>query len=112
MIIAVDFDGTLVHDEFPQIGKPFIHRMDCIKALQKRGHQVILWTCRTGKHLDDAVAFCADYGVVFNAVNENLPEIQAAWGGDTRKVYCDYYIDDKSLPETSLNFLQLLELIK
>lgn len=105
MIIAVDFDGTLVQDKFPEIGEAFTLRMRCVKLLRKHGHKVILWTCRTGKHLEDAVEFCKKHGVEFDAVNCNLPEVQEKWGGDTRKVYCDYYIDDKGRPETALNEL-------
>lgn len=112
MIIAVDFDGTLVLDRFPNIGEPFYSRIECVKSLQKKGHKIILWTCRAGKVLEEAVQWCAEHGLVFDAVNENLPEVQKEWGGDTRKVYCDYYIDDKNLPETSLSMLSFIEKLR
>lgn len=100
MIYAIDFDGTLCSDRFPEIGEPYLNRIDTVKRLKREGHKIILWTCRqndkNGRHLDNAVNWCRDYGLVFDAVNENLPEVQTEWGGDTRKVYCDYYIDDKN----------------
>lgn len=98
MVYAIDFDGTLCHDKFPEIGDPYLNRIAAVKQLQRDGHKVILWTCRNGKDLPKAVEWCKQYGLIFDAVNENLPEVQAKWGGDTRKVYCDYYIDDKNLP--------------
>ena len=100
MVYAIDFDGTLCQDRFPEIGRPYLNRIAAVKELQKEGHKIILWTCRQnaehGNHLDNAVERCKQYGLVFDAVNENLPEVQLKWGGDTRKVYCDCYIDDKN----------------
>jgi gamma-glutamyl-gamma-aminobutyrate hydrolase PuuD len=55
------------------------------------------------QHLDNAVEWCKQRGIVFDAVNENLPEVKERWGGDTRKVYCDYYVDDKNLPAQFLD---------
>lgn len=103
MVYAVDFDGTLCHDKFPEIGEPYLNRIDRIRALKDLGDKVILWTCRRDESLVEAVEWCAKHGLVFDAVNENLPEVQAAWGGDTRKVYCDFYIDDKNLPTQFLD---------
>lgn len=96
MIIAVDFDGTLCIDEYPSIGKPNTRLIKSLKSHIEHGHRVILWTCRTGAALDDAVAWCKTFGLYFDAVNENLPHIKESWGGDTRKVYADIYIDDKN----------------
>lgn len=95
-IIAVDFDGVIVADRWPEIGKPFEGTIHLIKELQKRGHKVILWTCRTGEKLEEALLFCMQVGLSFNAVNENLPESIEKFGGDSRKIYADYYIDDKN----------------
>lgn len=104
MVYAIDFDGTLCEDKFPEIGEPHVNRINNVKRLQEDGHKVILWTCRNGAALDKAVEWCNQQGLTFDAVNENLPEVQAKWGGDTRKVYCNYYIDDKNLPDTFLDF--------
>lgn len=97
MIIAMDFDGTLCTESFPEIGEPLYPRIEFCKKLKAQGHKLILWTCRTGKTLDDAVLWCKKHGLTFDSVNCNLPEIQEKWGGDTRKIYCDYYVDDKNI---------------
>ena len=95
-IAAIDFDGTLVEDKFPEIGKPNQPMIDYCKSLKKDGTKIILWTCRNGEKLTEAVEFCKQQGLVFDAVNENLPEVQTMFNGDTRKVYADKYIDDKN----------------
>lgn len=96
-IIAVDFDGTLCEDIYPYIGAPNTALIDEIKQRQEVGDRIILWTCRVGKLLNDAVRWCAhEHGLIFDAVNENLPGLIAAYGSDSRKVYADKYIDDRS----------------
>jgi hypothetical protein len=96
-IYAVDFDGTLVEDDYPNIGIPTKALLGILK-LQKINSvsKWILWTCRSGESLTKAVEFCKNIGLRFDAINENLPEIQEIFGTDTRKVYADFYIDDKS----------------
>ena len=96
MIIAVDFDGTIVRHEYPKIGKPNLFAFETLKALQKQGHRLILWTYRSGKALNDAVQFCKEHGVEFYAVNKNYPEEEF---DDTisRKIYADIYIDDRNI---------------
>ena len=96
MIIAVDFDGTLCENKYPEIGEP---NADLIKQLlkqQENGDKFILWTCRTGKLLDEALIWCRELGIVFDAINENLPERIEQYGGDCRKVSADEYWDDKA----------------
>lgn len=96
-IIAVDFDGTLVENEFPNIGSPDPVIVEAVRAYQNHGWKLILWTCRTGDMLQDAVDFCANtLDLQFDAVNQNLPEVQQFYGGDTRKVFANMYIDDRS----------------
>ena len=73
MIIAIDFDGTLVEHRYPAIGKEMFFAFDTLKALKNDGHQLILWTYRHGKTLDEAVEFCKKSGVEFYAVNCNYP---------------------------------------
>lgn len=94
--IAVDFDGTIVEDEYPGIGKPVIFAFDTLKKLQDKGHRLILWTYRNGKHLDDAVAFCKENGVVFYAVNKSFPE-ETFDPKYSRKINADYFIDDRNI---------------
>lgn len=104
-ILAVDFDGTLCEDKFPEIGASnscLISALINLKRDKQDSVKLILWTCRDNntpeRHLDRAVAFCKEQGLEFDAVNENLPEVKALFGNnDTRKVYADKYLDDKNL---------------
>ena len=75
MIIAVDFDGTIVTHEYPRIGREIPFAIDTLKRLQEEGHhQLILWTVREGDLLNEAVEFCRTRGLEFYAVNNNYPE--------------------------------------
>ena len=99
-IIAVDFDDTLCFSNWPELGEPNLALINYLKGMQSCGNKLILWTCRSGNPLDEAVSWCHSYGLDFDAINENLPEIIAFYGSDSRKITCDLYIDDKSaLPE-------------
>ena len=97
MIIAVDFDGTLCESCFPEIGRPNLELIRRLKANRLNGDKLILWTCRTRDNLAAAIAWCRSFGLSFDAVNENLPEILALYGGDSRKIFADVYIDDRSV---------------
>lgn len=103
-IIAVDFDGTLVSNKFPDIGEPNEDLINFLIYLrQTQGIKLILWTSRNwsdayGDQLEQAVEFCYAKGLEFDAINENIQEVQDLTGEDTRKVYADIYIDDKSVP--------------
>lgn len=94
-IIAVDFDGTLCRDCYPRIGEANEGLIRRLKELRSQGERLILWTCRTGVQLEEALFFCQARGLVFDAVNENLPEILEVFGGDSRKIFADLYIDDR-----------------
>ena len=100
-IIAVDFDGTLVTNAWPEIGTPIISVIEYVKRRQKNGARLILWTNRTGEPLSKALAWCEENGIVLSAVNENLPDIIEAFGGDCRKIFANEYLDDRAvLPDT------------
>jgi hypothetical protein len=96
MIIAVDFDGTIVEHAYPSIGKEKLFAFQTLKELQKRGIQLILWTYRSGKELDEAVDFCRKNGVEFYAVNKSYPE-EIMDDHTSRKISADIYIDDRNL---------------
>lgn len=99
MIIAVDFDGTLVTDCYPGIGVPKEEIVQGIREHKAAGDKIILWTCRTGAALMEAVDYCRwDLDIEFDAVNDNLPEKIAEYGVNCRKIYADEYWDDKSIP--------------
>ncbi len=96
MVIAVDFDGTIVEHAYPAIGKELPFAFYTLRKLQEEGHQLILWTFRSGKELDEAVEFCRKHGIEFYAVNKNYPE--EVWDDSlSRKIIADIYIDDRNL---------------
>jgi len=98
MIIAVDFDGTIVEHAYPEIGKPVPFAIEALKRLQKENHQLILWTVREGKLLQDAIDYCKGRGLEFFAVNCNFPDETAIHDGQTaRKLTADLFIDDHNL---------------
>jgi len=96
LIIAVDFDGTIVEDAYPKVGEPMIFAFDTLKRLQSEGHRLILWTYRSGKKLDDAVAFCKENNLEFYAVNKNFPEEEYD-EKYSRKIHADLFIDDRNV---------------
>lgn len=96
LIIAVDFDGTIVEDAYPKIGKPMLFAFETLKMLQQKGHRLILWTYRCGNSLDEAVAFCEDNGIVFYAVNQSFPEEEYK-NAVSRKIHADLFIDDRNV---------------
>lgn len=93
-IIAVDFDGTLVENQFPEIGEIKPEVWNAVRMARDKGTKLILWTSRTGKVLEQAIQFCTEHGLIFDAVNDNIPEVKAL-GWDARKVFATYYIDDR-----------------
>ena len=98
MIIAVDFDGTIVEHQYPAIGKELPYAIDVLKKLQEEKHRLILWTVREGKLLEDAVNFCRERGLEFYAVNRDYPEEEKGKNCHyTRKLKADLWIDDRNL---------------
>ncbi len=94
MKIAIDFDGTIVEDAFPDIGRPMLFAFETMKELQKQGHQLILWTYRSGEELKEAIEFCRNNGIEFYAVNQSYPEEQY-YGETSRKIHAHVFIDDR-----------------
>ena len=105
-IIAVDFDGTLCEDAYPHCGAPNLKLIEYLKQQQCFGNKIILWTCRTDETLDIAVKWCyEEHGLVFDAINDNLPGVVAIYGGSNpRKIYADIYIDDHNCTDWELPF--------
>jgi len=96
LIIAVDFDGTIVEDGYPGIGKTRIFAFETLKRLQQDGHRLILWTYRSGDKLDEAVKFCKENGIEFYAVNASFPEEKFDYTR-SRKIHADLFIDDRNI---------------
>lgn len=97
MIIAVDFDGTIVEHEYPAIGREIPFATETLKMLMKQNHKLIMWSVREGKLLDDAVKWCKDRGVEFYAVNKDYPEETLDNNNFSRKLKADLFIDDRNL---------------
>ncbi len=96
-IIAVDFDGCLVQNAYPEIGAAIYATCFSLCEEQRKGAKVILWTCRRDELLTAAVEWCEAHGIFLDAVNENLPDVIASFGGDTRKIFADEYWDDRAV---------------
>ena len=95
--IAVDFDGTLCFSNWPELGAPNKSLIAYLQEWRKNGNKLILWTCRAGAALANAVEWCHNHGLEFDAVNDNLPEVVEYYGTNSRKITCDYYIDDRMM---------------
>lgn len=98
MKIAIDFDGTITErNEYPACGSLRRGAAKVINLLYADGHTIIIWTCRKGAELADAVGYMAMHGIPYHYINENPPEMIAAHDGDTRKIVADVYVDDKQV---------------
>ncbi len=97
MKIAVDFDGTIVEHKYPAIGEELLFAFDTLRQLQKQGHQLILWTFRSGKELQDAIEYCRRNGIEFYAVNKSYPEEVFDETRMSRKIDVDLFIDDRNI---------------
>ena len=98
MIIAVDFDGTIVQDRYPEIGSEQPFATQTLRMLLEEGHQLILWTVRQGETLEAAVEWCRQRGVEFYAVNKDFPEENEQTNSTySRKIKADLFIDDRNI---------------
>ena len=98
MIIAVDFDGTIVEHRYPAIGRELPFAIETLQKLAKEGHRIILWTVREGRLLEDAVNFCSERGLEFYAVNRDYPEEEKKNNNHfSRKLKADVWIDDRNV---------------
>lgn len=98
MTIAVDFDGTIVQNRYPEIGSEIPYAIRTLKMLQEDGHHLILWTCREGEERDAAVQWCLKRGLEFYAVNLDFPEENEKENVSySRKLKADMFIDDRQV---------------
>lgn len=97
LIYAIDFDGTLCTNAFPLIGEPNEQMLNFVRTRKSMGDYLILWTCREGERLQEAIAWCKAQQLEFDTYNENLPHMNELYGNDSRKVGADYYIDDRAI---------------
>lgn len=98
MIVAFDFDGVLCENRFPEIGREYVDAVILARRLAAEGHEVILWTSRTGQPLAEALEWCGRRGIEFCAVNDNAPSNRRRYSAEypdpPRKVYADLYLED------------------
>lgn len=97
MIIAVDFDGTIVEHKYPAIGREIPFAIETLKKLRDDRHKLILWSVREGELLQEAVDFCRERGLEFYAVNKDYPEEEQEHKHYSRKLKADLFIDDRNL---------------
>ncbi len=98
MIIAIDFDGTIVEHKYPAIGRELPFAIETLKKLRDDHHKLILWTVREGRLLEEALAFCRERGLEFYAVNKDYPEEEEGQNNHfSRKLKVDIFIDDRNL---------------
>ena len=116
-VIAVDFDGTLCEYAFPKIGEQKSYHKNLLEVLIEmriKGHKLILWTCRGDNKeypcLTEAIDWCKDQGLEFDAINENIPGTKKL-SGPSPKVVADFYLDDKSLIFNEINSLETIDIL-
>lgn len=109
-IIAVDFDGTLCERKYPDTGAPITPVIEYVKERKAAGDIIILWTCRVGEYLKNAVEWCKRQGLTFDYINENAPERVRQYGGDTRKISADEDIDDKANPPSIITIRRFISM--
>lgn len=98
MVIAVDFDGTIVENRYPEIGRERPFAVSTLKKLAEEQHRLILWSVREGRQLDEAVEWCRERGLEFYAVNKDFPEEHPEKNRHySRKLKADLFIDDRSI---------------
>lgn len=112
MIISVDFDGTIVTQNYPRIGKLLPNAKEVIREWHAKGHKIIINTCRINSQLEDARKFLIEHNIPFDAINENLPERIAYFKGDMRKISADVYIDDRGLFTKKIDWLEIKRLME
>jgi len=111
LVIAIDFDGTIVTDKYPDIGFLKRNAKEVINKLYDEGHDIIINSCRQGREEREMVEFLIDNEIKFNAVNENLCYRIEEYDNDCRKIGADVYIDDKAYPCNIINWNKIYRFI-
>lgn len=95
--ISIDFDGTIVEDNYPFVGEVRKDAVKYIQALEQEGHVIIINSNRENSHKEDAINFLKENNIPFHYFNENDQRLIDKYSNDSRKIGADIYIDDKSL---------------
>ena len=96
LILAVDFDETLIRGPYPQINGLIPGARQAMLHFKEQGHTLVVWTCRSNERLTEALDYLRGQGVPFDYANQNTPELLAMWGNDSRKIFADLYLDDRA----------------
>lgn len=97
-IIAVDYDGCItMENAWPEVGQLNPRVIERLKREKAAGSILILWSCREGHILEDAIEACRAAGVEFDAVNDQVPEQTAVFGSNPHKIYATEYWDDRAV---------------
>lgn len=98
MIIAVDFDGTISRGKYPAIDGEQPYAGESLRKLYSQGHKIIIWTCRTGDRLLEAINWLLEHQIPFSRINDHDPDNLTKYGGEGgKKIYAHVYIDDKNI---------------
>lgn len=111
-ILAIDFDGTIAHASYPELGDPKPNAVEVIRKLKEEGCYIIIWTCREGQHLHWIAAYCDLHGIPYDSINEQHPDIFNFYKNNTRKVLADIYLDDRNLGGIPEDWLAIYQLVK
>jgi histidinol phosphatase-like enzyme len=95
--IALDFDGTIVEENYPNIGELRAEAKYYINKLYDDGFTIIINTCRSGVFAENAKNFLIKNKIRFHYFNENDPVLIKQYSSDCRKISADVYIDDRCL---------------
>ena len=109
--IAIDFDGTIVENAYPEVGELRENAKSIINQLYEDGHTLIINTCRSGRYSDEAKDFLIRNKIKFHFFNENCPTLIQKYRGDCRKISADVYIDDRCIGGLP-SWLEIYELIQ
>lgn len=111
MIIAVDFDGTLVEHKYPEIGKTIHHVLNFVRDGKRNGNKIILHTCRHGKELEEAIKWMKDRDIEPDAVNDDVPSVKNSDFGRSKsnKPFANIYLDDRAVSLEMLKAMTIKE---
>jgi hypothetical protein len=109
--ISIDYDDTIVYQDFPNSGKIKPNAKEVINRFYDEGHHILIWTCRANERLEIAKKYLIECGIKFHLINENLPSNIEQYGGDTRKMSANIYIDDRQLGGIPDDWLEIERLL-
>jgi predicted mannosyl-3-phosphoglycerate phosphatase (HAD superfamily) len=107
--IAIDFDGTIVEEMFPEIGDIKPHAVRVIKRIKESGRRIAIWTSRDESFYERVKDCLKVNGIPYDAFNEPFPEMKKQYKADSPKIYASLYIDDRAygIKERNIDWLEV-----